>query len=172
MTVMKVDRDVAAPAETVWAIVTDLDRTVEVISAIKDLERTDGGSGFGVGTAWKETREMFGRQSTESMEVTGIEEGRSYVVESESRGVRYKSIMFVEPKGEGSRLAWEFGGEPQTTSARIMSAVGKLFEGSTRKALMADLDDIAAAAEADARAAAGSQATADTRATDDTESAD
>ncbi len=166
MTVMKVDRDVAAPPETVWAIITDLDRTVEVISAIKSLERTDGGTGFGVGTAWQETREMFGREATESMEVTGIEEGRSYVVESESRGVRYKSIMFVEPKGEGSRLVWEFGGEPQSTSAKIMAAVGKLFEGSTRKALMADLDDIAAAAEAEAQAAGGTPAVADTETED------
>ena len=153
MTVMKVDREVAAPAETVWAICTDLDRTVEVISAIGSLERTDSGSGFGVGTAWQETREMFGRESTETMEVTGIEDGRSYVVESTSRGVRYKSIMLIEPKGEGCRLVWEFGAEPLTTGAKLMSAVGRLFEGSTRKALMADLDDIAAAAEADAQAA-------------------
>ena len=55
MSVMTVERDVSAPAETVWAIVTDLDRTAEVISAITALERTDGGSGFGVGSAWRET---------------------------------------------------------------------------------------------------------------------
>ena len=149
MTVMKVERDVAAPAEKVWAICTDLERTVEVISAITALERTDGGSGFAVGTAWKETRVMFGREATESMEVTGVEEGRSYVVESTSRGVRYKTVMLVESAGDGCRLVWEFGAEPLTTSAKLMSAVGKLFEGSTRKALLADLDDIAAAAEAD-----------------------
>ena len=67
MTVMKVDREVAAPAEVVWAICTDLDRTAEVISAITALERTDGGTGFGVGTAWQETRVMFGRGATETM---------------------------------------------------------------------------------------------------------
>ena len=147
MTVMKVERDVAAPAETVWAICTDLERTVDVISAITALDRTDGGSGFGVGTAWRETRVMFGREATESMVVTGIDEGRSYIVESTSRGVRYKSVMLVEPTADGCRLVWEFGAEPLTTSAKLMSVVGKLFEGSTRKALMADLDDIAAAAE-------------------------
>ena len=133
MTVMKVERDVAAPAEKVWAICTDLERTAEVISAITSLERTDGGSDFGVGTTWRETRVRFGRQATETMEVTGVDEGRSYVVESTSRGVRYKSIMLVEPRGdEACRLVWEFGAEPLTTSARLMSVVGRLLEGSTR----------------------------------------
>ncbi|MGD8486776.1 MAG: SRPBCC family protein [Chloroflexota bacterium] len=149
MTVMKLEREVAAPAAKVWAICTDLDRTVEVISAISALERTDGGSGFGVGTAWRETRVMFGRETTESMAVTGIDEGRSYVVESTSRGVRYKTVVLVEPTGDDRcRLVWEFGAEPLTTGARLMSVVGRLFEGSTRKAIKQDLDDIAAAAEA------------------------
>lgn len=147
MSVVAVEREVAAPAETVWAIVTDLDRTAEVISSIVALERTDGGDGFGVGTAWKETRVMFGREATESMEVTEIDEGRSYVVESLSRGLLYRSIMRVEPTGESCHVAWEFGAEAQSTGAKLMSVVGKLFEGSMRKALLRDLDDIAAAAE-------------------------
>lgn len=152
MAVITAEREVAAPPEKVWAIVTDLDRTKDVISGITALERTDDGAGFGVGTAWKETRVMFGRESTESMAVTEVDEGRSYVVESLSRGVLYRSVMRVEPAGEGCRLSWEFGGEAQTTSAKLMSMVGKLFEGSMRKALMQDLDDIATAAEADADA--------------------
>ena len=149
MSVMTVERDVSAPAETVWAIVTDLERTAEVVGAITALGRTDGGSGFEVGTAWKETRVMFGREATESMAVTEVDEGRSYTVESESRGVLYRSVMRVEPAGEGCHLSWQFGAEPRSTSAKLMSIVGKLFEGSTRKALSADLDDIARAAEAE-----------------------
>ncbi len=91
---------------------------------------------------------MFGRESTESMEVTAVDEGRSYTVESTSRGVHYTSVMRVEPSPEGSQLSWEFGGEPQSTSAKLMALFGKLFEGSMRKALAQDLDDIANAAEA------------------------
>ena len=159
MAVMKVQREVAAPAEKVWAICTDLERTKDVISAITALERTDGGSGFGVGTAWKETRVMFGRESTESMAVTEVDEGRSCVVESLSRGVLYRSVRPVEPKGEGCTLAWEFGAQAQSTRAKLMSIVGKLFEGSTKKALLADLDDIAAAAEAAPGAETGIGAT-------------
>lgn len=150
MTVMTVERDVAAPAEEIWSIVTDLDRSATVISGIVALERTDGGTGFDVGTAWKETRVMAGRASTEAMVVTAIEAGRSYTVESTSRGVHYTSVMRVEPTGAGSHLLWEFGAEPLSASAKLMSLVGKLFEGTVRKALTQDLDDIAAAAEATA----------------------
>jgi carbon monoxide dehydrogenase subunit G len=152
MTVLTVHRDIAAPAEKVWSIITDLERTRDVISGITALERTDGGSGFGVGTAWRETRVMFGRQATESMAVTALEEGRSYTVESDSRGAHYRSVMRVEPAGEGSRLWWEFGAEPRTAGARLLSLVGKPFEGSMRKALERDLDDIAVAAESGDRA--------------------
>ena len=148
MAVITIERDVAAPPQKVWAIITDLDRTAEVISAITALVRTGASSGFEVGTAWRETRVMFGRESTESMEVTAIDEGRSYTVESLSRGVHYTSIMKVEAKGEGSHLAWEFGAEATSMSGKLMSVFGKLFEGSTRKALLQDLDDIAVAAEA------------------------
>ena len=91
---------------------------------------------------------MFGREATESMAVTEIDEGRSYVVESMSRGVLYRSVMRVEPVAGACRRSWEFGADAQSTSAKLMSAIGKLFEGSTRKALAQDLDDIAAAAEA------------------------
>ena len=69
------------------------------------------------------------------------------LVESLSRGVLYRSIMRVDPAGEGCTVSWEFGSEAKTTSAKLMSVVGKLFEGQTRKALMQDLDDIAKAAE-------------------------
>jgi carbon monoxide dehydrogenase subunit G len=148
MTVITVERDIAASPERVWAIVTDLERTAEVIRAITALERTDGGSGFAVGTSWRETRVMFGREATEEMAVSALDEGRSYTVVSDSRGVLYRSVMRVDPAGQGCRLRWEFGAEPKSLSGRLMSLLGRFFEGSTRKALQADLDDIAAAAEA------------------------
>lgn len=74
MTVITVERDIAAPPERVWDIVTDLELTTEVISAITAPERTDAGRGFGVGTAWRETRVMFGREATEAMAVFAVAE--------------------------------------------------------------------------------------------------
>lgn len=152
MTELVVARDVAASSNKVWGVLTDLDQAEQTISAIEKLERLDDGTGFGVGTRWRETRTMFGRSATEDMEVTQLDPGRSYVVEAESHGARYRTVMTVEPVGDAaSRLTWSFGAEPQSTMAKLAaSTIGKLVERSTRKALQQDLADIAIAAEATA----------------------
>ena len=149
MSELVVTREVAASAETVWRVLTDLDRAEETISAITEIERLDGGTAFGVGTRWRETRIMFGRTATEEMEVTELESGHYYVVEAESHGGRYRSEMTVEPIEEAAcRLTMSFGAEAQGTISKILAAtIGRLLEGSTRKALQKDLADIATAAE-------------------------
>jgi carbon monoxide dehydrogenase subunit G len=147
---MKVERDVAAPAERVWALITDLDRTAEVVGSTTALERLDDGSDFEVGTRWSETRVMFGRPSTEVMEVTALQAGHAYTVESEASGAHYTSVMTVEPKGDRSVITMSFEGEATSVITRIVSVLGKLFEGRMRKTLQQDLDDIATEAERDA----------------------
>ncbi len=142
------ERDVAAPAERVWDMITDLDGAAEVISGIDAVERLDSGEAFAVGTRWRETRTLFGRQATEEMEVTAIAPGRSYTVESRSRGMHYRSTMSVDPVAEGrSRLSMTFAGEPAGAVSKMLAAtIGRLFVGATRRALQQDLDDIAEAA--------------------------
>ena len=144
------NRDVDAPAERVWQIITDLEGSERVVSGIGDVQILAGEDEFGVGTRWRETRTMFGKQATEEMEVTALAPGCSYDVEAESHGVRYLSTHTVEALGDGRcRLSMTFGAEPQGTMARVMAAtMGRLFVGATKKALRRDLDDIAAAAEA------------------------
>jgi carbon monoxide dehydrogenase subunit G len=146
---MELERQVAARAAAVWAVMTDLDGAPELISGIESVERLDGAEGFAVGTRWRETRTMLGRTATEDMEVTDMEPGRSYTVEAAGAGAHYRSVVGVEPTGqESSRLWMTFEAQPVGLFAKVLAAtVGKLFERSSRKALQADLDDIASAAE-------------------------
>ena len=146
---VSVSREVAAPAEATWEVATDLDHAAEVITAIRSIERLDGGAGFGAGTRWREVRRMFGREAAEEMEVTAVDPGRSYTTAAGSRGMRYRSVITVEPLGvERSRVTMRFGAEAQGWIARAFAAtVGRLFEGSLRKAIRGDLDDIARVAE-------------------------
>ena len=145
---ISVERAVAAPPALVWDIVTDIERSPDVVESIRSVERLDGGTGVGVGTRWRETRVLVGRQATEILRVSAVEPGRAYTVEAESRGTRYRSVLRVDPDGAGSRLSMSFDAEPSGTVAKLLAAtVGRVFEGSTRKALQKDLDDIAAAAE-------------------------
>ena len=150
---IRVERPVAAPPERVWAIVTDLERSPTVIQGIDRVERLDDGIGFGVGTRWRETRTIFGKEATEVMEIAAVEPGRSYVATANSRGMRYRTEVGVDPADAGGSRIWmSMAGEAEGAVARVMGAVvGPLFRGATRKLLAKDLDDIAAAAETDSR---------------------
>lgn len=144
---MALHRDVDAPIEVVWAIITDIERSPEVIDGIDAVERLDAGDRFGVGTRWEETRTMFGRQTTEEMEITALEPGTSYTVEADGRGAHYVSTMSLEPLGDRTRLSMSFAAEPDGLVGTILAnTLGRLMMGSTRKALLQDLDDIAQAA--------------------------
>ena len=148
MTTVSESLDIAADAETVWSIVVGMDDWVDAIEAIESVERLDGGDEFGIGTIWRETRTMFGKQATEVMEVTEYEDGVRYSTSAESHGSKYFSEILVEPTDTGCVLSMSLRAEPQTAFAKIMSAtVGRLFIGATRKAFAKDLADIGAAAE-------------------------
>ena len=146
---MKIGRTVQAPADVLWEVVTDLGRAPEIVRGIDGTEIVAGGGSFGVGTRWRETRTMFGRSVTEEMEVTACDEGRSYTAGSESGGVTYAFTFSVVPMGSAaSRLLLTFGGQPEGRVARILAAtVGRLAQRSTRKAMEADLADLATEAE-------------------------
>jgi carbon monoxide dehydrogenase subunit G len=146
---IQISHDVHAPAEVVWQVITDIEHAPEFISGIESVERLDDGTGFGVGTRWRETRTMFGRTATEDMTVTAVEPGRSYTTEAHHGKAHYTSGLRVEPKGDAdSVVSMHFDAEVSGLLNKTLGAVvGKLFEGSTRKAMQQDLADIAAAAE-------------------------
>jgi len=150
MSELSVSREVSVSPDVLWELITDLDRSPNVISAVTAVARLDDGNGFGVGTRWQETRLIFGREATEVLEVTDIEPGRSYTVEAESLGARYRSVISVDPAPQGSVITITFGAESTgAVSKAFAGTIGKLFEGGTRKALGKDLDDIAVVAESE-----------------------
>ena len=148
---IEASQQINAPAETVWEIITDLPGSPEVISAISSIEVLSEPGPFRVGTRWRETRTMFGREATEVMEVSSLVPGTSYTTVAASHGAHYESTMSVTEDGPGTcTLRMTFRGEPTSTVGRLMSVtLGRLFTGATRKAAIQDLSDIALAAEFD-----------------------
>ena len=147
MSFVSASLDIDADAEAVWSVVVGMDGWVEAIEAIEAVERLDDGDGFGIGTTWRETRTMFGKQATEVMEVIEFEDGVRYATAAESHGSKYFSEIHVDPTDIGCLLSMSFRAEPQTALTKIMSlTVGRLFMGVTRKAFAKDLADIAAVA--------------------------
>jgi carbon monoxide dehydrogenase subunit G len=144
-----IDKEVHAPAEVVWSLIIDIDNAPQTISGIRSVERLDDLDEFGIGTRWRETRVMFGKSATEEMTVTDLEPGRSYTTEAMHDKVRYTSSLSVQPTGPASSvLSMHFDAETSGFLNKTLGAVvGKIMEGSTRKLMKQDLDDIAAAAE-------------------------
>lgn len=147
MTTVTVQRTVQASPERLWSVATDIDRWAETMSGIDAVEVIDKPE-FGVGTRWRETRTLMRRQATEEMWVTAVDEGRSYTVESESRGARYVSVLTLRPTGTGTEVEMSFTGEPGNRLAKMLATLAApLARGAVVKALQQDLDDLATAAE-------------------------
>ena len=141
--------DVRASRKVVWDVVTniaDAARTIRAVEKIEILERPASGV---VGLKWRETRTMFGKEATEVMWITRAEEPSFYETRAESHGAIYSTRIALDEAPGGTRLSMTFGATPQTFGAKVMGAVfGLLMKGSMRKALLADLADVKAAAEA------------------------
>jgi carbon monoxide dehydrogenase subunit G len=147
---IEIHQDVAAPADVVWELITDIEHCPQFISGIQSVQRLDDGEGFGAGTRWRETRVMFGKSASEEMTVTEVEPGRSYTTQAQHGKAAYTSVMSVEPNGDDACvLSMHFDAEVSGVLNKTLGAVvGKLMEGSTRKLMQQDLADIAEAAEA------------------------
>ena len=146
---VEVTKEIHGSPEEVWRVVTDLDSAPDVMRNIIAVERLEG-EGFSVGTRWKETRRMFGRDEAETMWVSDIDEPRSYTVQSRAGGALYTTVFRLTSTETGTELAVTFGAETESPGVgqRVMMALfGKAAMKATRKALVEDLDDIAVAVE-------------------------
>ncbi|QAV71269.1 SRPBCC family protein [Salinibacterium sp. UTAS2018] len=139
-----------APVDRVFGVFCDLDRASTNISGILSLEVLDGPAQLDVGTKWRETRSFAGKEATEVMWVTDYEQDVTYTVDAESRGTHYQSIYLFMPSHGGTRLDYRFTMTPLTFGARLLSVVGLLFLGVTKKALTQDHHELKVACEAQA----------------------
>ncbi|MDX1643977.1 MAG: SRPBCC family protein [Thermoanaerobaculia bacterium] len=148
---MKITEEVSieAPVDEVFAVFTDLDSAQRNVTGITAIEVLEGPPRLAVGTRWRETRPFFGKEATEEMWVTALDEKRRYVVEAESHGTKYRT-EYIFASGDGStRVEMTFEGRPVSPSAKLTSGLAFLFRGSLRKALRRDLRDLKAVCESD-----------------------
>lgn len=133
---------IAAPIEKVFSVFTDLSRATERIRGIQDIEILEGPAQMAVGTKWKEKREMFGKEATETMWVTELNPSKNYVVEAASHNMKYRSEYTFTPSANGTHVALTFKGEPQTLSAKIFNVIFSIMAGSAKKMLHQDMEDL------------------------------
>lgn len=138
---------VAAPVDMVFDIATDIEHAAEHIRGIDKIERLTPGP-VGVGTQWRETRTMMGRQDTEMLEVIAFDRPHSYTIGCDSCGAYFKSTFRFAPVGNETDVTLEVDLEARSVFARLMAPIGRMmFNATMRKCLEADLEDIKQVAE-------------------------
>ena len=146
MAAVTVTQRIEAPVETVFRLATDVDHWAGRITGITKVERLTNGP-VGVGTRFKETRMMFGKQATETMEFSAFEPNRRYQLTADSCGALYQTEFRFEPDGTGTRLSVDMRVTARSFFAKLMKPLAWLMCGMMKKCLMKDLDDLKAAAE-------------------------
>lgn len=147
---IELERVVQAPVERVWDVLTDVAHADRTLSGVERVEMLTEGP-YRVGTEWRETRRMFGKESTEQMRVTAVEAPRHTVVEADSSGVHYVTEFTLTSVGdEATRLSMTFAATQAETNAvqrALWRLVGGLGAKATGKVMAKDLEDIAGRAE-------------------------
>ena len=146
---IEVERLVRAPADRVWEVITDISHADQTLSGVTKVEPLTEGP-YGVGTTWRETRRMFGREDTQQMQVTLAQEPTRTVIEADSSGVHYVTDFTLTPTGDATRLTMSFVAVQARTNP-MMKALWTLFgtlgAKATEKMMSKDLHDIASRAE-------------------------
>ncbi|QGV80909.1 SRPBCC family protein [Streptomyces ficellus] len=148
VSVVTVERHIAAPRDRVWEVLTDLHGMPATLSGVTHVEVLTEGP-FQAGSRWIETRRMFGKEATEEMWVTACQAPSHYVVEAESRGTHYVSEFTVRETGPGETLVrMAFSARPPGgLGGLFVRLLGGLGRRAVAKAVERDLADVAVAAE-------------------------
>lgn len=139
----EVQRTIAAPPDVVFAAVADVQHFSR---AVDDIERVEFVSEIraGLGTRFRETRVMRGREATVELEITEFAPPERVRFLSEAGGVQWDSVFEVEAAPDGSTLSLVMEATPLTVAARLMVP---LMKGMVRKAIAADMDAVKAYCE-------------------------
>lgn len=146
-----------APAEKVWAVISDIPASAATLSSIDSIQMLTEGP-YSVGTRWKETRSMLGRAETVEMWVSECEPpariaapgSASTTVKALQGGADYTTRFALAERSGGTDLTVTLGAEavnPTRLSRVLMAIAGPFGMRLARKALAKDLAEIAAKAE-------------------------
>ncbi|TVQ82170.1 MAG: hypothetical protein EA380_00695 [Phycisphaeraceae bacterium] len=144
-----VTSEVDAPPERVFEVFTDFPHAASMVSAIDSIEMlTD--PPVGIGTRFRETRTMFGKQCSETMEVTRFEPARTVTLEAESHGTHYVSTYTFTREGAGTRVELTMEGRGVSFVGRIMSTImWPVMSKSMRRMLETDMLEVKGVIEAE-----------------------
>jgi len=137
-----VSEEINAPREQIWHVITDIDSWSDTISGILNIDVLNKPEAGVVGLKWKETRMLFGKEAIETMWISAAEPNRFYETTAENHGMIYTTRFDLDDSNDKTNLTVEFSAKPTTVASKLMSAMSFMFDGTIRKMLQKDLDDI------------------------------
>lgn len=143
------EQRIQASADRVFAVLTDLERAGDWMPGFVRIEVLTPGP-IRIGTTFRETRKMFGREAVEQFEVTDLDPPRllGLTVDgtkgSSGKGTfRFRHLLVTEGSTTIVRLEGTIEG-----LGRVAEFFGRLFMGTMTKATAKDLEALRAYAEA------------------------
>lgn len=133
-----------ASPERAFQGLTELENAEAWMPGLISVERLDG-TAAGVGSRWRETRKIYGKEVTEELEVTAFEPPSRFGLRVDgSKGSSGSGIYTFDyrlsPDGAGTRVVLDasIGGV-----SRVREWITRLFSGMYRKMIAKDLDALA-----------------------------
>ena len=142
----EVTRVVNAGIDRVFEVFTDLEGSLSRCKGITRIEMVTSGP-VDKGTIYKETRQVYSRESTETLEFTEFEPPSHWVITGVSCGARFSSRFDLQPEGEGTRVIVNVNVKPLNPVAWFMSLLAPLLNGTMKRAINQDLDTLASLAD-------------------------
>lgn len=137
-----------APRDRVFEVASDIQNAAARIPDITRIQMLDEGP-IRVGSRWRETRKMWGKEHTETLEIAELRAPEFYAVKAHSCGTDYDTAFeFRSDSPNSTVMTFTFQGTPRTLAARVMGAVmAPLMKGTMRKCLRSDLESVKRACE-------------------------
>lgn len=136
-----VNKHINADQRKVFTTASDFPNAEKVISGITKVEMLTGTT-VSLSTRFREYRKMYGKETSEEMEVVEWDPPRKYVLVAESCGTKYRSEVLCERDDGGTKVTMVCGGEPLTWWAKILEFLFRPFVGGMKGMLEKDLDDL------------------------------
>jgi hypothetical protein len=141
----EIKRLVAPKPEAVFAVVSDILRWPLTIRSVQSIELLTPGP-LEKGTRFRETRTLFGRTTTQDMEIADFEPPRRLRIIPYDPDLRYELDHIIDALGGGSRLLMVFRSRPQTIAGKgLLPLMSPFLEIRLRDELEQDMDDLTAA---------------------------
>ena len=145
MTRTKISLTMEAAPEEVFSTVSDISNYTRAVPQLVRVEFLTEQK-VGVGTRFRETRLMRGREATTELEVTEYVANERVRFVSDAGGTIWDTVFTVRPLGNGggTRLDMVMDARPYRIMSRLMVT---LIKGVVTKAIAADMDAVKAYCE-------------------------